>query len=159
MQLRAKTFPTFGKVFFFVTILSRSTAILLPERKSKEAMMSTASVFNCPSCGAALGISLKRGNAQCPYCRNTIVVPQLPTTMQDLQSEQMEVVNSAIQSAMEMQSKQAVMASGILKSTMPVVVGGTIVVPLIITAVTFILIICIFGFVWYSFGSMFSLFR
>ncbi len=120
--------------------------------------MAEATVFNCPSCGAALDSSFQRGNVQCPYCRNTIVVPH-ETTLQDLQSEQMEVVNSAIQSAMEMQSKQAAMASGILKSTMPVVVGGTIVVPLVITAVTFILIICIFGFVWYSFGSMFSMFR
>ncbi len=120
--------------------------------------MSEASVFNCPSCGAALDISLQRGNAQCPYCRNTIVVPH-ETTLQDLQSEQMEVVNNAIQSAMEMQNRQAAVASSVLKSTMPVVVGGTIVVPLVITAVTFILIICIFGFVWYSFGSMFSLFR
>ncbi len=120
--------------------------------------MSAATVFNCPSCGAALDISLKRGNAQCPYCRNTIVVPQ-ETTLQDLQSEQMELVNGAIQSAMDMQSKQAAMASGILKSTMPVVVGGTIVLPLIITAVTLVLMVCIFGLVWYSFGSMFSFFK
>ncbi len=120
--------------------------------------MTEASVVKCPSCGAALDMSLKRGNTQCPYCGNSIVVPHT-TTLQDLQSEQMEVVNSAIQSAMDMQSKQAVMTSGILKSTMPVVVGGTIVVPLVITAATFILIICIFGFIWYSFGSMFSMFK
>lgn len=120
--------------------------------------MAEPTVFNCPSCGAALDSSLKRGNTQCPYCRNTIVVPH-ETTLQDLQSEQMEVVNSTIQSSMEMQSKQAAMASGILKSTMPVIVGGTIVLPLIITAATFIMIICIFGFVWYSFGSMFSIFK
>ena len=118
--------------------------------------MPEVNVFNCPSCGAALDISLKRGNAQCPYCRNTIVVPHdTTTTLQDLQSEQMELVNGAIQSAMEMQSQQAAVASGILKSTMPVVVGGTIVLPLVIMAVTFIMIICIFGFVWYSLGSVF----
>ncbi len=118
--------------------------------------MSTASVFNCPSCGAALDISLRRGNAQCPYCRNTIVVPlETTTTLQDLQSEQMELVNGAIQSAMEMQNRQAAVASSVLKSTMPVVVGSTIVLPLVILAVTLIMMVCIFGFVWYSIGSMF----
>ncbi len=120
--------------------------------------MSDASVFNCPSCGAALDTLYTQKNTQCPYCRNTIVVPHT-TTLQDLQAEQMQIVNSTIQSAMDMQSRQAVVTSGILKSTMPIVFGGTVVVPLVITAVTFIMIICIFAFVWYSFSTMFPIFR
>ena len=118
--------------------------------------MSDATVFKCPSCGASLDGTHRQ--AQCPYCGNTIVLPREPESLQDLQTEQMQVVNSAIQSAMEMESQQAAMASGILKSTMPVVVGGTVILPLIITAITFIFIICIFGFVFLSFGSMFTSF-
>lgn len=118
--------------------------------------MSDATVFKCPSCGASLDSSQKQ--ARCPYCGNTIVLPQEPETLQDLQREQMTLVNSAIQSAMNMESQQMNVATGVAKSTIGMVVGGTVILPLIITAITFIFIICIFGFVFLSFGSMFTSF-
>ena len=121
--------------------------------------MSEPTVFTCPSCGASLDISLKQANAKCHYCGNTILVPREPANAQDLQSEQMAIVNNAIQSAMDLESKQMSVATGVAKWSVGLVVGGTIIVPLILTALTFVLIICIFGFVWYSFGSMFSFFR
>jgi hypothetical protein len=121
--------------------------------------MSDATILNCPKCGASLDIARHQANAKCSYCGNTLSLPQEPETLQDLQAEQMSLVNNAIQSATELQSKQTAMASGILKSTMPIVVGGTVVLPLVIMAVTFIMIICIFGFVWYTISSSFSIFH
>jgi DNA-directed RNA polymerase subunit RPC12/RpoP len=117
-----------------------------------------ATVFNCPTCGASLDASFKRGNAKCPYCGNTITVSQ-SITVEDLAAEQAELINNSMQSAMELSSKQTAAAAGILKTTVPVIFGGTVIVPLLITAVTFIFIICIFGFVFLSFAPVFSMFR
>jgi DNA-directed RNA polymerase subunit RPC12/RpoP len=117
-----------------------------------------ATIFNCPTCGASLDISLKGGNAKCPYCGNSIMVSQ-SVTVEDLAAEQAELINNTMQSAMELSSKQTAAAAGIFKTAVPVMFGGTVVLPLIITAVTFIFIICIFGVVFLSFVPIFSMFR
>ena len=120
--------------------------------------MSEVTVFNCPTCGASLDEMFRRGNAKCPYCGNTIIVSQ-EQSLGDLATAQTELINSTMQSAMELQSKETAAASGIFKTVIPVVFGGTVVVPLLITAVTFLFIICIFGVVFLSFVPLFSIFR
>jgi DNA-directed RNA polymerase subunit RPC12/RpoP len=118
--------------------------------------MPETSAFHCPTCGAPLDISGAQENMRCPYCGNTITVEKPPAEIGDLAMEQTTLVNNMIQSAMDMQEKQSNMAANVIKSTIPVVVGGTVILPIIIAVITFILIACIFGIVWFSISSSFT---
>jgi hypothetical protein len=69
--------------------------------------------------------------------------------------EQSDLVNNMIQSAMDMQTKQSDMAANVIKTTIPVVVGGTIVLPILIGVITLVSMACVFGIMWLSFGSIF----
>ena len=120
--------------------------------------MSETTSFKCPTCGASLDISLNQANAKCPYCGNTILVSQRGR-VDDFRTEPAIAINSTIQSVLDLESSQTAMASSVFKSTMPWVFGGTIALPLVITAITFVLIICVFGMMFLSFGSFFTMFR
>jgi DNA-directed RNA polymerase subunit RPC12/RpoP len=114
--------------------------------------------FSCPNCGASLNVPLNQTNIKCSYCGNTIMVPQA-ARINDFQTGPAISINSTIQSVLDLESNQTEVVSSVFKSTMPWVFGGTIALPLVITAVTFVLMICIFGLVFLSFGSFFTMFR
>ncbi len=116
---------------------------------------SETSVFHCPTCGAPLDNSANQARLQCPYCGSSITIEQAPAGIGDLAREQSDMINNVIQSAMDMQTKQADMAANVLKTTIPVVVGGTVVLPILIGIIPLVSIACIFGVMWLSFGSIF----
>ena len=114
--------------------------------------------LNCPTCGAAVSLPANQAIAKCPYCGNTIMLPQAARA-DDLHTAPVVRIDSTIQPLLDLESDQTAMASSVLKSTMPWVLGGTVALPLVITAITFVLIICVFGFMMLSFGSFFTMFR
>jgi DNA-directed RNA polymerase subunit RPC12/RpoP len=128
-----------------------------PIRERRYPVTDTAS-FKCPNCGASLDILPNQASAKCPYCGNTVLVPQ-PAHVDDFRIVPPIALDSTIQTVLDLETTQAVAASSIFKSTMPWVFGGTIALPLVITALTFVLIICIFGVILLSFGSFFTMFR
>jgi hypothetical protein len=79
--------------------------------------------------------------------------------LEDLAAEQKALVDGVFQSAMDMQVKQTAVAKDLMKSTMPVIFGGTVVLPIIIAIVTLVMMACIFGIVWLSLGSFLTPFR
>lgn len=121
--------------------------------------MSEATIPRCPSCGAALDLAHLPRDAKCPYCGNPIQT-QAPTIgVEDLAAEQTALMNNMFQSALDMQTKQTAVARDMLKSTMPIVMGGTVIAPIVIAVITLVAIACIFGIVWFSISSAFIPFR
>ena len=123
----------------------------------RNSVAETAS-FNCPNCGASLNVPLNQASVKCIYCGNTVMAPQMKR-VNDFQIAPGITIDSTIQSVLDLESQQTAVASNVFKSTMPWVFGGTIALPLIITVVTFALIICVFGMMFLSFGSFFTMFR
>lgn len=76
--------------------------------------------------------------------------------MGDLAAEQSDLVNNMMESAMDMQTKQSDMAAKVLKTTIPIVVGSTVVLPILIGIITLVSMACIFGIVWFSINSSLS---
>ena len=120
--------------------------------------MTETTSLKCPNCGASLDIQPNQANAKCSYCGNTIVVPQ-PARVDDFRTLAPIALDSTLQSVLDLEESQSAAASSIFKSTMSWVFGGTIALPLVITALTFVLIICVFGVMFLSFGSFFTMFR
>ena len=102
--------------------------------------MSEASTFNCPKCGAALTATSSAAEMQCPYCGNTVIVPE-ELRAQLLQAEQSVEMERAVGTA----SKVAV---GVL--------GGTLALPIVIVVLTFCIIAATFFFVSQMINQTFS---
>ena len=120
--------------------------------------MSETNSFNCPKCGAALNVPLNQTSVKCTYCGNTVLVPQIARA-DDFRNVPGITMDNTIQSVLDLESGETAAAFNTFKSTMPWVFGGTIALPLIITVITFVLIMCVFGMVFLSFGSFFTMFR
>jgi|WetSurMetagenome_2_1015567.scaffolds.fasta_scaffold184972_2 DNA-directed RNA polymerase subunit RPC12/RpoP len=122
--------------------------------------MTDPKAFTCPTCGASLDVAGKYGNVPCPYCGNNITIEKPPIGLDDLAAEQNALVSNMMQSAMDMQSRQAAVASNVIKTTMPVVVGSTIVLPIVIGAIILFTTVCIIGMVLVTTGlSLSSMFH
>ena len=102
--------------------------------------MSEASTFNCPKCGAALTATGSAPEMQCPYCGNTVIVPE------GLRTQFIEAEQTA-----EMER-----AAGAAGKVAVGVIGGTLALPIIIIVLTFCIIAATFFFVSQMINQTFS---
>lgn len=103
--------------------------------------MPEASTFNCPKCGAALTLTGAASEMQCPYCGNTVIVPQeLRTT--SFEMPQITLVEEQ--------------AAGTVGKAVAATVGISLALPILIGVITLCIIVATFFFVSQTISQSFS---
>jgi DNA-directed RNA polymerase subunit RPC12/RpoP len=96
--------------------------------------MPEASTFNCPKCGASLTATGDQAEMQCPYCGNTVIVPEELRTAQP-QVTQFQIPQIVVDYTPVM--SQAVKTTGMFAFGLPLIIIGS---TLCIILVTFLIV-------------------
>jgi DNA-directed RNA polymerase subunit RPC12/RpoP len=102
--------------------------------------MAEASTFNCPKCGGGLTAASSAAEIKCPYCGNTVIVPE-------------ELRAPFLENEQALEMERAASTAGKFAVG---VVGGTLALPIVIIVLTFCIIAATFFFVSQMLNQTFS---